>query len=314
MAPRPGRGKSNKAKAEKKKKEEKVVAPSLLDIIVITPYDTQVVLKGISTDRILDVKKLLAVKVETCHLTNYSLSHEVKGQRLNDRVEIATLKPCLLKMVEEDYAEEAQAVAHVRRLLDIVACTTRFNKSKRSSPSTPPSESKFKKANPSSIGNGLHTSSSPSDLRRCNSKDEEQRRQGDYFEFQVKICNGKLIHVVASAKGFCTVGKQFSQSHSLVDLLQNLSRAFANAYGSLMKAFVEHNKFGNLPYGFRANTWLVPPPVAESPSNFPSLPAEDESWGGNGGGQGRNDEYDLRPWATDFAILASLPCKTEDER
>ncbi|KAF2301396.1 hypothetical protein GH714_023614 [Hevea brasiliensis] len=327
MAPRPGRGKSNKAKAEKKKKEEKVVAPSLLDIIVITPYDTQVVLKGISTDRILDVKKLLAVKLFYISAT--------------DRW-------------AEDYADEAQAVAHVRRLLDIVACTTRFNKSKRSSPSTPPSESKFKKANPSSIGNGLHTSSSPSgkasvsvagpedmdmaaiqptpklsdfyeffsfshlsppihNLWRCNSKDEEQRRQGDYFEFQVKICNGKLIHVVASAKGSILWESSFLRV-SLVDLLQNLSRAFANAYDSLMKAFVEHNKFGNLPYGFRANTWLVPPPVAESPSNFPSLPAEDESWGGNGGGQGRNDEYDLRPWATDFAILASLPCKTEDER
>ena len=33
--------------------------------------------KGISTDKILDVRKLLAVKVETCHFTNYSLSHEV---------------------------------------------------------------------------------------------------------------------------------------------------------------------------------------------------------------------------------------------
>ncbi|KAF2323212.1 hypothetical protein GH714_034197 [Hevea brasiliensis] len=76
MAPRSGRGKSNKAKGEKKKKEDKVVVPSLLDITVITPYDTQVVLRGISTDRILDVKKLLAVNVETCHLTNYSLSHE----------------------------------------------------------------------------------------------------------------------------------------------------------------------------------------------------------------------------------------------
>lgn len=74
------------------------------------------------------------------------------------------------------------------------------------------------------------------------------------------------------------------------------------------------SKFGNLPYGFRANTWLVPPSVAECPSKFPSLPVEDESWGGNGGGQGRNGEYDHRPWATDFAILASLPCKTEEER
>lgn len=46
--------------------------------------------------------------------------------------------------------------------------------------------------------------------------------------FKVKICNGKLIKAVASVKGFYTVGKQFSQSHSVVDLLQNLSRAFAN--------------------------------------------------------------------------------------
>ncbi|KDO39679.1 hypothetical protein CISIN_1g045792mg, partial [Citrus sinensis] len=70
--------------------------PSVLDITIITPYESQVVLKGISTDKILDVKKLLASNVETCHLTNYSLSHE----KLNDRVEVVTLKPCLLRMVE----------------------------------------------------------------------------------------------------------------------------------------------------------------------------------------------------------------------
>ncbi|GAY62758.1 hypothetical protein CUMW_220330 [Citrus unshiu] len=180
MAPRSGRGKSNKAKADKKKKEEKVV-PSVLDITIITPYESQVVLKGISTDKILDVKKLLASNVETCHLTNYSLSHEVRGQKLNDRVEVVTLKPCLLRMVE----------------------------------------------------------------------------------------------------------------------------------GSI---FIILPQFGNLPYGFRANTWLVPPSVAESPSNFPCLLAEDENWGGNGGGQGRDGEHDLRPWATEFAILARLPCKTEEER
>lgn len=73
-------------------------------------------------------------------------------------------------------------------------------------------------------------------------------------------------------------------------------------------------QFGNLPYGFRANTWLVPPAVAESTPNFPSLPTEDETWGGSGGGQGQNNKYDDRPWAMEFSILASLPCKTEDER
>ena len=92
------------------------VLPVVLDITVITPFGNQIILKviytyafllsvlvcqkhmlsfstydiflyaqvvhghalqGISTDRILDVRKLLCVHVETCHFTNYSLSHEV---------------------------------------------------------------------------------------------------------------------------------------------------------------------------------------------------------------------------------------------
>jgi protein TIF31 len=70
-------------------------------------------------------------------------------------------------------------------------------------------------------------------------------------------------------------------------------------------------QFGNLPFGLRSNTWLVPSPVSESAS---PLPTEDEHWGGNGGGQGRNGEYDHRPWAAEFSVLATLPCKTEEER
>lgn len=73
-------------------------------------------------------------------------------------------------------------------------------------------------------------------------------------------------------------------------------------------------QFGNLPYGFRANTWVVPPIVADNPSFFPPLPVEDENWGGNGGGQGRDVRYNLRPWAREFAILAAMPCKTAEER
>ncbi|XAR50527.1 hypothetical protein NMG60_11004873 [Bertholletia excelsa] len=359
MAPRSNRAKGNKGKTEKRKKEEKVV-PSVLDITVITPYDTQVVLKGISTDKILDVRRLLAVNVETCHLTNYSLSHEVKGQRLNDRLEVVSLKPCFLRMVEEDYTEESQALAHVRRLLDIVAGTTRFSKPKggRSPGAGAGTECRNKKINshadggrPSPTSNGEVRSpeaSSPSpvsesyemvaihpipklsdfyeffsfshlsppilNLKRLDRKENAERQDGDYFEMQVKICNGKIITVVASVKGFYTLGKQSLQSHSMVDLLQQLSRAFANAYESLMKAFVEHNKFGNLPYGFRANTWLVPPSVADSNLNSLPLPAEDENWGGNGGGQGKDGKYDCRPWATEFAVLANLPSKTEEER
>jgi hypothetical protein len=73
-------------------------------------------------------------------------------------------------------------------------------------------------------------------------------------------------------------------------------------------------QFGNLPYGFRSNIWVVPPVVAHSPSVFPPLPTEDEIWGGNGGGQGRDGKYDHRPWVKEFGILATMPCKTAEER
>lgn len=73
-------------------------------------------------------------------------------------------------------------------------------------------------------------------------------------------------------------------------------------------------QFGNLPYGFRANTWLIPPIAAQSPSVFPPLPVEDEKWGGNGGGLGRDGKCDLLPYADEFSFLASMPCKTAEER
>ncbi|MQM20488.1 hypothetical protein Taro_053509 [Colocasia esculenta] len=372
MAPKAGRGKGGKAKGEKKKKEEKVV-PSVLDVTVITPYETQVVLKGISTDRILDVRRLLGSNVETCHLTSYSLAHATRGQRLGDAVEITSLKPCVLKMVEEEYASEERAVEHVRRLLDIAACTTCFRKPQHqqkparkqqistaaangrpasgSSPSSPaagcnggvaaangrapsglPSEAPTpaisEKLDMAAIQplprlgdfyeffSLSHLSSPIQFIRRHkHGVDGVETQEGDYFELEVKVCNGKLLTVMASVKGFRTTGsKQELQSHALVDLLQQISRAFANAYESLMKAFEEHNKFGNLPYGFRANTWLVPPMYLEAQLKHPSLPAEDEKWGGSGGGQGRDGKHCRRKWASDFAVLASIPCKTEEER
>ncbi|KAH9329773.1 hypothetical protein KI387_001881, partial [Taxus chinensis] len=415
MAPRTGRAKPHKAKGEKKKKEDKIL-PTVLDITVNTPDDSQIILKGISTDRILDVRRLLAVNVETCHLTNYSLSHEVRGDRLKDSLDVATLKPCVLTIVEEDYTEE-DAVAQIRRLLDIVACTTCFGSSgKQAEPRSGlggGKESAYltketeltneaslknfsikerkdqnkdgkvesdkselaqkiegnidvitkdnrgeKKSNivkgsnmslkegkseaiaamdaakeatekgdmtgmcpPSKLGQFYEFFSfshlvPPIQFIRKSMKQsvEDKRSEGNFFSIDVKFCNGKLVTATASTKGFHSLGKQLVQSHTLVNLLQQLSRAFGNAYDCLMKAFSERNKFGNLPYAFRANTWVVPPMVADSPSVLPPLPAEDESWGGNGGGQGRDGNSDLRPWATEFSILATMPCKTVDER
>ena len=42
----------------------------------------------------------------------------------------------------------------------------------------------------------------------------------------MKLCNGKLVAVEASRKGFSSNGKQQILCHNLVDLLRQLSRNF----------------------------------------------------------------------------------------
>lgn len=353
MAPRNSRG---KAKNEKKKKEEKVL-PVVLDITVNLPDDTRVILKGISTDRIIDVRRLLSVNTETCSITNFSLSHEIRGPRLKDAVDVAALKPCVLSLTEEDY-DEVGAAAHVRRILDIVACTTSFGpcgfdagknmpdsksakkatakneKDKQSQPPSSPQSKNSKSSNDVTVdGDGEMSHAFPKlssfyeffslshltpplqFIRKAPKRRVEEISPDDHLlSLDVKLCNGKMVSVEACRKGFYSVGKQRILCHNIVDLLGQLSRAFDNAYNELMKAFSERNKFGNLPYGFRANTWLIPPIAAQSPSVFPPLPAEDEAWGGNGGGLGRDGKSDLIPWANEFLFVASMPCKTAEER
>ncbi|XP_030965320.1 protein TSS [Quercus lobata] len=331
MSPRNSRG---KAKGEKRKKEDKVL-PIVMDITVNLPDETCVILKGISTDRIIDVRRLLSVRTETCNITNFSLSHEVRGSHLKDTADVSALKPCVLTLVEEEYDEEELAVSHVRRVLDIVACTTSFGawgSSKNNSPKSDENANKSKSDEEEEmtrhscpkLGTFYHFFSlshlTPplQFIRRATTRRHvnEINSAADHhlFSFDVKLCNGKLVHVEACRKGFYSLGKQRILTHNLVDLLRQLSRAFDNAYNDLMKAFSERNKFGNLPYSFRANTWLVPPVAAQLPSVFPPLPVEDETWGGNGGGLGRDGKSDLIPWANEFLFLASMPCKTMEER
>uniref|UniRef100_A0A0E0IPG2 Clu domain-containing protein n=1 Tax=Oryza nivara TaxID=4536 RepID=A0A0E0IPG2_ORYNI len=379
MAPKSKRG---KAKGEKKKKDEKVL-PVAIDITVNLPDQSHVILKGISTDRIIDVRRLLCVNTATCAITNYSLSHELRDGRLKDGADIATLKPFTLTLVEEEYDEES-AVAHVRRLLDIVACTASFGPppppppppSPKDAAANPAKEPSGSKAGSAAATGGRRTGSPPPSpapvakdaatkddaaaaaaaaaakessasaeleaemsgacprlgafyeffslanltpplhfIRRvAQPRQEEQPSDDHLFFLEAKLCNGKFVVVEARRKGFFSLGKQRVLCHNLVDLLRHLSRAFDNAYEDLMKAFLERNKFGNFPYGFRANTWLVPPIAAQSPSTFPPLPSEDETWGGNGGGWGRDGKSDMLPWADEFLYLTSMPCKTAEER
>ncbi|MCE3214681.1 hypothetical protein HAX54_053037, partial [Datura stramonium] len=343
--------------------------PVVMDITINLPDETQVILKGISTDRIIDVRRLLSVNTTTCNITNFSLSHELRGPRLKETVDVSALKPCILTLVEEVYDEES-ATAHVRRLLDIVACTTSFgpsgtsgkelktdssknargaqdNKSAKKSnkvrandkPSSPPQsppaaaapqlgkdaasvdvEGEMSNTCPK-IGSFYeffslsHLTPPLQFIRRATRQQDDEVLLDDHlFSLEVKLCNGKLVIVEACKKGFYNFGKQGILCHNLVDLLRQLSRAFDNAYDDLMEAFLERNKFGNLPYGFRANTWLIPPVAAQLPAIFPPLPVEDENWGANGGGLGRGGKYDLLPYANEFLNVASMPCKTTEER
>ncbi|CAH8250854.1 unnamed protein product [Arabidopsis lyrata] len=344
MAPKNNRGKT---KGDKKKKEEKVL-PVIVDVIVNLPDETEAILKGISTDRIIDVRRLLSVNFDTCHVTNYSLSHEIRGSRLKDTVDVSALKPCVLTLTEEDY-NEGTAVAHVRRLLDIVACTTCFGpspeksdsvksaqvkgggKNSKHSETSPPPSPASKDAVVDEAGETSHSFPKLGSfyelfslahltpplqyIRLVTKRETEDIAAEDHLlSIDVKLCNGKIVHIEGCRKGFYSIGKQRIICHNLVDLLRQISRAFDNAYSDLLKAFSERNKFGNLPYGFRANTWLIPPTAAQSPAEFPPLPVEDERWGGDGGGQGRDGSYDLVPWSNEFAFIASMPCKTAEER
>ncbi|PPS03254.1 hypothetical protein GOBAR_AA17415 [Gossypium barbadense] len=197
-----------------------------MDITVHLPDETHVILKGISTDKILDVRRLLSVKTETCHVTKFSLSHEVRGPRLKDAVDVSALKPCVLTLTEEDYDEEG-ALAHVRRVLDIVACTTCFGPSATAKDQIKPDASKNGPA--AGEKGGVAAKKTAAIIRRTAKRHVEEIATDDHlFSLEVKLCNGKLVHVEACRKGFSSVGKQQILCHNLVDLLRQLSRAFDN--------------------------------------------------------------------------------------
>uniref|UniRef100_A0A0E0IPG3 Clu domain-containing protein n=1 Tax=Oryza nivara TaxID=4536 RepID=A0A0E0IPG3_ORYNI len=335
MAPKSKRG---KAKGEKKKKDEKVL-PVAIDITVNLPDQSHVILKGISTDRIIDVRRLLCVNTATCAITNYSLSHELRDGRLKDGADIATLKPFTLTLVEEEYDEES-AVAHVRRLLDIVACTASFGPppppppppSPKDAAANPAKEPSGSKAGSAAATGGRRTGSpppSPAPVAKDAATKDDAAAAAAAAAAKESSASAELE---AEMSGACPRLGAFYEFFSLANLtppLHFIRRVaqprqeeqpsddhlfFLEAYEDLMKAFLERNKFGNFPYGFRANTWLVPPIAAQSPSTFPPLPSEDETWGGNGGGWGRDGKSDMLPWADEFLYLTSMPCKTAEER
>lgn len=73
----------------------------------------------------------------------------------------------------EDYNEESQATTHVRRLLDIIACTTKFGKPKRNIPGPDSSKPKKNGKAHNQIKNGLSPPATPNGETRVGSPTSE---------------------------------------------------------------------------------------------------------------------------------------------
>ncbi|PKU87812.1 Clustered mitochondria protein [Dendrobium catenatum] len=392
MAPKAGKAKPHKAKGEKKKKEEKVL-PTIVDITVQAPDFSHLTLKN---SRCAKASGRTRGRLP-CDLL---LPRSRGKMTTNSLPEKINYESHAVGMTEEEYTEEL-AVAHIRRLLDIIACTTAFSHApaKNAGASTHPDANSPTSGAPSSGGVSKERDALPADTSEsilktqrgsdksgslapavgasgANKKEEapiypppklgnfysffsfshitpplqyirrsvrpfvDDKRVDDFFQIDVRFCNGKLVTIVACRNGFYPAGKRALTSHSLVGLLLQISRSFDGkdlilknypfqSFQVLSRHSVElelhyirciklcldrTGRFGNLPYGFRANTWVVPPVVADSPAVFPLLPTEDETWGGSGGGQGRDGKQDHRKWAREFSILVSMPCKTAEER
>ncbi|KAJ0831154.1 putative CLU domain-containing protein [Helianthus annuus] len=270
------------------------VLPVVVDITVNLPDDTHVILKGISTDRIIDIRRLLSVNTITCNITNFSLSHE-------------------------DYDAET-ATAHVRRLLDIVACTTSFGPSpviKEDSGKNPPENKAAKKANKAQQNHKrsstVQTPAPPP--QQPPSKDASVDGDGELSNSSPKLGSFyeffSLSHLTPPIQCKYII---HSKRTFMIHTGNNRTGTVSDAYEELIKAFIERNKFGNLPYGSEPTHGSYRLFAAQVPSVFPPLPAEDESWGGNGGGLGRGWKKYMHPWASEFMYVASMPCKTAEDR
>lgn len=64
------------------------------------------------------------------------------------------------------------------------------------------------------------------DIRRSNRPFLEDKTEDDFFQIDVRVCSGKPMTIVASRKGFYPAGKRLLLCHSLVSVLQQISRVF----------------------------------------------------------------------------------------
>lgn len=64
-------------------------------------------------------------------------------------------------------------------------------------------------------------------IRRSSRSLSENKLGDSFLVLDVRLCNGKLVTIAVTERGFYSCSKQHLQEHSLVALLRSLSKAFA---------------------------------------------------------------------------------------
>ena len=295
-------------------------------------------LRCVSTDTLVDVRVMLSELPDTCHFTNYSLKHAVRGDRLKRDLEVVSLKPNVVSIVEEKYSEAA-ARAQVQRFIDLFTCTNHVGPVAKKKPK--PSNSWLS----DSTDKQKLSSLTPSKIKNAGTKSGgmweeplleefysyfsfgnlastvkgvdvlESQDKGCFLELKITVTNTStgedVLHVLAGKEGFCLKGKQEGTHKTLVELMRESSEAFGSKYSDLMKGFKGRNQFGNPPLGLRCNTWAVPPSLSAEPEKRTLLPVESETYSGNIGGILSDRE---RNWHSEFVQDASMPGHSPAER
>eukprot|EP00898_Chlorokybus_atmophyticus_P005403 jgi/Chlat1/5864/Chrsp4S06238 len=335
-----GRARGRKKKPHKRKPKK---LPYIVDLTVHTTTGTKFTLKAISTDTIAGVKRLLADHVETCHETSYQLRHENgKGHdsQLEDMTPVVALQPAVLHIVAVNYTS-ATAVLHVQRLLDIVACVSRFGPSAQQlwpeqytakaaacgtakdkdgaqSESSALAVKAGVNAAPSMLSefypffSMAHLTKPFKSIRRSSVVHSEPE---SLLSLEVELSDSNTLQVTACPQGFFVHGKQRTVRHTVVDLLRYSSRRFAGYYATLLDALEERNEFGHLPIGLRSNTWIARP----DPQQL--LPTEDPAWCQPepcSEPQTQQVQTAFSPssasWVAKFASCVRMPNASEEER
>jgi len=324
-----GGSKAKQSRRRRDVKKQFAGIPEVIDVAVHLPGRGQVELRGVSTDRVADLRMQLRQRPELCHLTSYSFRHPIRGP-VDDEHQVLPLRPLELQLVLQDY-DAPSALEHVRNLLGITACTDMLGPrctmpepgEKSGAGSKVQQERKpFAPYSVSGASDGLEICSDIKDfyglfslssaenplkdLRvtraggRCSgcSNDEEP-----LLELEVLLHDGQTLHACAKPSGFYIASAEDEPCHhSLVDLLKEKSDDFAAKWDKLMAMVGELYPQGNPPFGIISNAWLSPPCMSALPHQPSLLPGENPELGAQilGAFWGQLPSQQVRDWLAEF--------------